>query len=91
MVTYYQILNINRNATNKDVRNSFIKTIDHMKNNNVVTSEILKVKKAYKILSEYHSRRNYDDFLREGKNNFSLNISKIIPFHKHLVHKKQEN
>ena len=25
------------------------------------------------------------------KNNFSLNISKIIPFHKHLVHKKQEN
>jgi DnaJ-class molecular chaperone len=63
MVTYYKILNINRDATNKDVRNAFIKTINYMKNNNIETSTISKVKKAYKILSEYHTRRDYDDIL----------------------------
>ena len=67
MVNFYDILNINRNATNKDVRDSYIKIINVMKKTNASNDEIIRVKKAFQVLSEYHSRRSYDDMIDNKK------------------------
>ncbi len=85
MVTYYQILNISRDATNRDVKEAFINTINYMKDNNAKTSEIIKAKKAYKILSEYHPRRNYDDFLDNKKSKDSVIAPNIDGFFRPML------
>ena len=64
MNNYYQILGVDKNATNQDIE--YMYTL--LKKSNHIDD---KKAEAYAILSDYHKRRKYDDLL-EKKNRFSL-------------------
>jgi len=64
MNNYYQILGINKNATNQEIEYQY--TI--LKKSNHLDEKKLE---AYAILSDYAKRRKYDDLL-EKKSKFSL-------------------
>ena len=64
MNNYYQILGVNKNATNQDIELHYVL----LKENNKIDE---KKAEAYAILSDYHKRRKYDELL-EKKNRFSL-------------------
>jgi curved DNA-binding protein CbpA len=64
MNNYYQILGVDKNATNQDIEYMY----SLLKNSNHIDD---KKAEAYAILSDYHKRRKYDELL-EKKNRFSL-------------------
>jgi len=64
MNNYYQILGVDKNATNQDIE--YMYTL--LKKSNHIDD---KKAEAYAILSDYHKRRKYDELL-EKKNRFSL-------------------
>ena len=64
MNNYYQILGVNKNATNQEIEYQY--TI--LKNSNHLDGKKLE---AYAILSDYQKRRKYDELL-EKKSKFSL-------------------
>ena len=73
MSTYYEVLNITPNATNNDVNLAFKKIYNNFLNSqktNKIIRDFELAKKGYQILSEYHSRRNYDNYLeKQNKKN----------------------
>jgi len=64
MNNYYQILGINKNATNQEIEYQYtlLKTSNHLDGKKL---------EAYGVLSDYQKRRKYDELL-EKKNKFSL-------------------
>jgi DnaJ-class molecular chaperone len=64
MNNYYQILGVNKNATNQEIEYQYtiLKTSNHLDGKKL---------EAYAILSDYQKRRKYDE-LPEKKSKFSL-------------------
>ena len=72
----YNILGVNRNATNNQIKNSFRKIIKklHPDKNKGNTEKVIKVIKAYKILSNTEKRTQYD---RDGAISEDLNLDAV--------------
>jgi curved DNA-binding protein CbpA len=69
MKNYYTIFGVSKNATSKEINEIY----NNYKSTNQLTVELDKI---YNILSDYHSRRNYDSYIE--KTNKLLFIK--IPF-----------
>lgn len=66
MKTYYQLLGLTPQASTNDIKNTAKMHIKNISNSNLYTSskkktKIQEIENAYKILSDYHKRREYDD------------------------------
>ena len=70
--TYYDILNINKNATDKDISIAWRKMAKKYHpdmHNNLDTNEMfIKCKEAYDILSDNVTRAKYDQYIESDKN-----------------------
>jgi curved DNA-binding protein CbpA len=63
MKNYYTIFGVNKNATSKEINEIY----NNYKSTNKLTVELDKI---YNILSDYHNRRKYDEYLE--------NINKLL-------------
>lgn len=75
-MNYYEILGLNRNASNDDIKKSYRKLAmkyhpDRNKGDTVAEEQFKKVNKAYSILSDEKKKRDYD---------YSLDVQKNSPF-----------
>ena len=67
MKTYYEIFGVKKDATSKEIEQVF----NHYKSTNSITVELSNI---YNILSDYHSRRKYDENLEKRQKLFSIKI-----------------
>lgn len=75
MHTYYSLLGLTPNASNEEINDSYNKLIPNVQDydqRNLIT-------KAHKVLSNYHSRRNYDNRLDLHRNR-NMMSSFVQPF-----------
>jgi DnaJ-class molecular chaperone len=67
MKNYYKILGINQNASTELISKHTKKRIKEIKNSSLSydkkKNELNKLQKSYKVLSDYHKRRELDDYL----------------------------
>jgi len=64
MINYYKILGVNKLCKNDEIENRFLE----LKKSSSINDSIIE---AYNVLSDYHSRRKYDELL-EKKNLYSI-------------------
>jgi len=75
MNDYYEILNVNRNANNQEIKKSFKKLAmkwhpdKNPDNKEEAEKKFKKVNEAYSILSDNNSKSQYDSFGKAGLNN----------------------
>jgi molecular chaperone DnaJ len=65
---YYDVLNINRNASESDIKKSYRKLAhlyhpDKNLGNKDAEEKFKEVNEAYKVLSDKQKRQNYDNFV----------------------------
>ncbi|AGF85458.1 hypothetical protein QJ854_gp324 [Moumouvirus goulette] len=74
MDNYYKILGLNKNASKKEIKNSYKKLVLKYhpdKNKNIDTSNIFqKIIEAYEVLSDENKRKEYDNFMYCENNTF---------------------
>ena len=68
MKNYYKILGLNKLSTNQEIKDRFLL----LKNTNSLNNIIID---AYNILSDYHSRRKFDELLEKYSKYSIFNIS----------------
>ncbi|GAM17847.1 hypothetical protein SAMD00019534_010220, partial [Acytostelium subglobosum LB1] len=76
-INYYSQLNLNNNATQREIKTAFRKlSLEHHpdKNNGVTSDEYVVITNAYQILSDQETKEEYDDLLING-----------IPWHENYV------
>ena len=89
----YQILKVDQNSSLKEIKRSYKELAvkwhpdNNPKNSEEAEKKFKDIGKAYKILSDENSRRNYDQFGEEGiidfflvpkNNNDKINIALIV-------------
>ena len=75
MKNYYNILGVDKNISNEDIKKVTKDLINDIKSSNIPDAQKVKKLKsledAYKFLNDYHKRRKLDNYL---ENNLSTNI-----------------
>ena len=75
MTEYYDILGVNRNADDKELKKAYRKLAlkwhpdKHTVNKSKAESEFKKISEAYSVLSDKNKRQIYDQYGKEGLNN----------------------
>ncbi|XP_066592974.1 dnaJ homolog subfamily C member 4-like [Prorops nasuta] len=70
---YYEVLNVSQNATQKQIRDAFIKLSKQKhpdKTHLDSHSEFVKINEAYTVLSKHSSRQQYDSGLRDTSKSY---------------------
>ena len=78
MKNYYDVIGVSKNASSNDIKKSVKNKIASLKKINKTNQEKKKIlneyEEAYRFLSDYHKRRQLDEYLESKCNNHSLSI-----------------
>ena len=82
MKNHYQVLDLDRSATSKEIKVKSQNLLDQIKSSNTSNLEKDKLRKkvleSYKFLTDYHQRKSLDDYLDKKNSNYKIINNKEV-------------